>query len=186
MSNFLIISNIILWVLLIVIAVVVLSIMRNIGILYQHLEKENQPREKSLLKIGQPLLFAPVHSFDGSTIDLATLKGVATAFAIISPDCYPCREVVKHLLLTSNHADPFDLEVEQTVIINIGDRKTTLSLFQEYDIDINTLNLYYDPKRIIFESWGINMTPTFIIVNNNNLVTGQQSGFAVPSHSVST
>ena len=183
MSGLWLVSYGIRWVLLIVIAVVLLSLMRNIGLLQQRLEQATQPPAPSIYALGDAIRSASVQTLAGTPIDLATLNGTSRALVVISPHCGPCHDVVHHLTTTTDRTDPFGLGVEQTVLISVADRDTVQTSLQEHGLDPQTVTMYCDPMNTLADQWGIRATPTFLTIDAHGKITGQRSGFAPLAHS---
>ncbi len=178
MSDFWLVSHFVVWGLLLVMGVVVMSLMRNMGRLYQMLDQSTSSSAGSLLLVNAPLPSATVRTLAGEAIATETLGGSATAFVVVSPHCGPCLDALDELAASPDQADPFDLGVEQTVLISVGEREQIAMVLQDHGIADDSMPIFFDNNGSLAAAWGIQATPTFITVDTHQHVIVQRSGFA--------
>ncbi|MBM7846355.1 TlpA family protein disulfide reductase [Herpetosiphon giganteus] len=181
MSGFWLVSYITMWVLLIGLSFVMMSIMRNMGTLYQRIEQKNvQPDTRiSKYEINEQVEPLTVTTIQGVAFDLVAHVDQKTAIIIISTHCAPCRDLIKYLADNPDN-DPLDLGVEKTIVISMSNNRALQDLLEEYSIDSKNLSFYCDTTDSLSRVWGIYSTPTIITVDATAKITNQHVGFSLP------
>ena len=181
MSGFWLVSYITMWILLIGISFVMLSIMRNMGILYQRIEQNKLQNDTKISKyaINEAVESLIVTDMQDLSVDLIEKLSQKTAIIIISTHCSPCRDLIKYLA-EHKHKDPLDLGVESTIVISMGSNRALQDLLDEYKVDSGDIAFYCDITDSLSQVWGIYSTPTIITVDANATITSQHAGFSLP------
>ena len=96
MTEMLLISNIVLWVLVIVLALVVLALARQVGVLHERVAPAGALQPTEGPKVGELTRRMQLESLDGKpvTIGGADAEGLATLVLFISPTCPVCKSLV--------------------------------------------------------------------------------------------
>lgn len=96
MTEALLVSNIVLWVLVIVLALIVLALARQVGILHERVAPAGALMPTSGPKVGEltePMALTDLHGRE-VIIGVANDDGVATLVMFISPTCPVCKSLV--------------------------------------------------------------------------------------------
>lgn len=93
MLHALIVSNLLLWVLLVGLAAVVVALVRQIGVLHERIAPAGALLLKKGLKIGQPVPAMALTDLSGRSIRIGTLsdRGRSTLLVFLSPSCPVCK-----------------------------------------------------------------------------------------------
>ncbi len=181
MSGIWLVSHIALWVLFLVIAIVLVSILRNLGVLAEALQALQHSGGGASIKLqsGAGVPDLPLQTLQGATIRTSAFAGKATAFVIISPHCRPCHDLLRHVTASASAADPLDLGVQQTVIVSTGARDETQALLLQHGVGDDRIVMIDSDSRVAQE-WGITATPTMVIVDRVGKLIRQSAGFVAP------
>lgn len=177
MSGLWLASYVALWVLLLVGAIALVSMLRNVGELADAVKRLHVPRDTVTLQPGNTAPVLALTTADGSTVATAAFTGTPTTYAVISPGCGPCRSFVDAL-----GADrPLDMfpATERRVIISTapldadnGNIPYTLPL------DVTVL---LDTDNQAAAQWGARSTPTFITLDADGRYLKHTIGFTLPA-----
>lgn len=104
MLRALIVSNVLLWVLVLALAAVVLALVRQIGVLHERIGPAGALLLKRGLKVGQPVPVLTLTDLSGRsvTIGASSDKGRSTMLVFLSPTCPICKLLLP--VLTSSRA----------------------------------------------------------------------------------
>jgi hypothetical protein len=175
LTGFWLISYVALWVLFFVLAAIVFSVLRNLGLVYGTL-KLALPQLRhapSDLKAGQLLPDVTWHTMAGERMELSHLRGVTQAFVLVSPSCETCVKYLRQLATEHPEViDPIGAKVERRLVVSIGDREDALELTAKAGLDANTV-AYLDPDGLVSEKWGITSTPFTVVVDEHLRVIRQ-------------
>ena len=96
MTDPLLISNLVLWLLVIVLAVVVLALARQVGILHERVAPAGALQPTEGPKVGEVTEPMELEDLSGNpvTVGGADAKGLATLVLFVSPTCPVCRSIV--------------------------------------------------------------------------------------------
>jgi len=165
MTGLWLVSYVALWVFLLIIAVALLSVLRNLGVIYESLADSRTPTaDPTKLVAGASLPALALRTLAGSAVDLAAFRGTKTAFSVISPQCAPCHLLLRDIAAGRGVVDPLDPSVRQRVILSVGDLAATAALVGRLQLP-GDLPVLVDAGRDIEERWGITSTPTTVIVD---------------------
>lgn len=167
-----------LWVLVAVLGIVVVSVLRNLAVVYS-LVANGVPQTKPSnvrpcdLTNGQTLPEARMSTFDGRPMSSARFLGTRTAFCLVSPTCTSCEAYLDHVLHSG--ADPLDKSLRAFVVVSFGSPADTKSLLDKVGINGETPVLY-DTAREAADRWGVRITPGAIVVDETGTVIRQVFG----------
>jgi peroxiredoxin len=179
MTGLWLVSYIALWVLFLVVAVVLLSVLRNLGVIYESLETTSRKSPfvtQTKLETGKPLPNLTLATRTGDTVELSTFQGTRTAFAVVSPHCSACYDLLKDI--AANEVDGLNGSISgstQWVIISVGDTPDTARLVERACLP-GELPILADTANAIAEEWGVATTPTTVIVDKRLHVMEQVVG----------
>ncbi len=108
MTESLLVSNIALWVIVIVLALVVLALARQVGILHERVAPAGALMPTTGPKVGEMTEAMPLADLDGNPVTIGGVQedGFATLIMFISPTCPICKSLVptaKSLANTERH-----------------------------------------------------------------------------------
>lgn len=181
MSGLWLVSYIALWILFLVVAVVQLSVLRNLGTIYETLQQQQHgsPPEPIKLVAGQPVAELRLQHISGEPATLATFRGQPTAFAVISPGCGPCHDLLgalnRGVALEQN-----GLDARQRVVISVGSGEQTAELVQEVGLP-PSVPVLIDLDHSVRDQWGIHNTPTTVIADEQLVFVRHVVGFTAPT-----
>lgn len=180
MSGLWLVSYIALWILFLVIAVVLLSVLRNLGTIYTALQQPAMPEPPPLnLTAGQPVPALQLQHISGEPATLTAFRGQPTAFVVISPGCGPCHDVLGAL----SHGTALEengLSGRQRVVISLGSGPETAPLIQQVGLPPN-IPVLIDLDHSLRDQWGIRTTPTTVIVDEQLIFRQHMVGFTAPT-----
>jgi hypothetical protein len=171
MSGLLLVSYIALWVLVILIAVIQLTVLHNLGAIYEQFPKMRPAPTK--LKTHDYL--PPIQLKANKSAQLKTsseFKGTRMAISIVSPHCGSCLTHLQQMGLEGAQADPTDPSVKDRVVIAIGEPEEVRQLIDRAKLP-DFLPVFVDSGRQVVDIWGITSTPATIIVNGDHRIERQ-------------
>jgi methylamine dehydrogenase accessory protein MauD len=92
--NFVVASQILLWLGLLVLGLVCLVLARQIGVLHQRLAPVGALALPQRLKVGDPAPQLSLIGLDGSVIDIGGVRGRSQLLLFLSPDCAVCEALL--------------------------------------------------------------------------------------------
>lgn len=171
------VSYIALWILFLIIVVVLISVLRNMGILYQSIEQLTAPLPgSSKLAIGEELPKITLRDASGEPFGWEILENKTAALTVISPECGPCQALLRQLAQGKLQPDPtIPINVERLIAISIGDIGSTTRLFSEIGLNGSVLVLF-DVNKKVSKTWGISSTPATLVVDKRLRMVNQIFG----------
>lgn len=174
------ISTAALWVLFLVVAAALVAVAHNLGVIYENLELLSQRSDHlsplpSKIKTGTPLPGFSAESLDGQRRKISEFRGIKTAFIVISPHCSPCHELLESVMNGERSPDPLDPDLKRFVVLSIADVAPTTQFAQEFGLSQH-YSLLVDVDQQVAKLWGITMTPTTVIVDEQLNVVRQIFG----------
>lgn len=108
MLHALVVSNLLLWVLLVGLAAVVVALVRQIGVLHERIAPAGALLLKKGLKIGQPVPAMALTDLSGRSVRIGALsdRGRSTLLVFLSPSCPVCKVLLP--VLKSSRAGESD------------------------------------------------------------------------------
>jgi peroxiredoxin len=176
-SGLWLISYVALWILLLAVAVVLVSVLRNLGVMTEALRTlQESPADRLKLKPGEAVPDVALQTLSGEPVQLSALAQQPTAFALVSPGCKPCHLLLESLAALDMTVDPLGMGVQQTVVVSVGAVEDTMSLLTQLDIP-SRIPILADPESQLFTAWGITATPTTVVVDDQTRYVSHTSGF---------
>lgn len=173
MTGIWLVSYIALWILFLVVAILLLSVLHNLGAIYDLLpEREPAPTKLEADDILPEIELVTLSS--GQKTLISDFEGVKTAFSIVSSGCSSCVDFLEGINNGSD-PDPLDPTVRQRVLIGLGDDEWITRMIREVNLPPD-LPILLDRDRGVVETWGISATPATVIVDNNLRVVRQLFG----------
>ncbi len=167
MTGLWLVSYIALWLLFLIVAVVLLGVLRNLGVMYQLVTPSPTATSAAPTNLvtGNVVPELVLQTLTGEPISVTNFQGKKTAFTIVSSHCGPCHELLKKIAKDDIAPDPFDPAVLQRIIVNVGTPQETNALFDQVQFRTDTPVLI-DLENLVAQKWGITSTPTTVIVND--------------------
>ena len=182
MTGIWLISYIALWILFLILAVVLLLTVRSLSVVVEKLQAL-QPGPEPLattVKTGETLPDVELRGRDDALRSLHSFRGTDTAVVVVSPGCGPCRDVLAEVGQHPASSDPLHLHVSQTLLICLGEPIEAEQELVQARVPAS-VPVFFDPHNQVKSLWGIQGTPTMIIVNPDLQVVHASAGFT-PSH----
>lgn len=169
MTGIWLLSYLALWFLFIVVALLLISVLYHLGSIYSKIEVKLPVPTK--LAVGEILPDVGVQTMDGRRISLAQFQGAKTAFAIISPGCHTCFNMLKRM---ANGDDSLKFLVHRTVIISLANRSETNEMTQLAHLP-ESYGIFLDMDKKLKDAWGISTTPVIVEADSNLKVLNQRA-----------
>jgi thiol-disulfide isomerase/thioredoxin len=177
-------SYIVLWILFLVMAVILIGVLRNLGVIYESLANSRPSSTHQVptkLVAGEPLPIAfALHGLGDAPVSLSDFRGAKTAFSIVSPSCGPCHTLLQAIARDEIKPDPQDVTVLKRVIVSVGDIADTMRLIKQADLR-QEVPVLIDREGKVAEEWGITSTPTTVIVDAHLKVVRHITGLSLPA-----
>lgn len=151
-------SYIALWVLFLAVAVVLVSALRNMGVLYEmvarlSVQPSNLRSAPTKLVPGEPVPDVALQTLLGEVVPVTHFRGEKMAFVIVNPGCSPCHTLLRHISKNSANLDPQDPSVQYKVIVSLGDSQGTSSMMEQLDFP-QDIPVLVDIQGEVSEKWG--------------------------------
>lgn len=169
-------SYIVLWLLFLIDALVLLSVLRNLGVIYESLKNITQsPPPPTTLVAGGALPNITLHTLSGDPATVSAFSGTTTAFSIVSPHCPACLGLLKEIAEAEMGADKYHSTVPDRIVISIGSSHETAELLRQVQMP-QKVPVLIDTENNVMNTWGITGTPITVVVNDQMKVTKQVIG----------
>lgn len=164
-------SYVALWILHAAMGVVLVSTLRNFGVLYSSLESSHRHSDRafstqkwSQLLNGEQLPNLTLHTDGGGTREIWDFRGTKIGFVVVSATCGGCRGYLEHVL--AEGPDPADASVQSFVIVSLSDPTATAGLLDGLRLPPGQVVLY-DTDGEVRATWGIGATPYVAVVTED-------------------
>jgi methylamine dehydrogenase accessory protein MauD len=96
MTEMLLVSNVVLWVLVVALAIIVLALARQVGILHERVAPAGALQPVEGPKVGELTEAMPLKSLDGESVTIGgrNANGLAMLVLFVSPTCPVCKSLV--------------------------------------------------------------------------------------------
>lgn len=178
MTGLWIVTYVALWLLFLTEAVVLVSVLRNLGVVYTSLAAlaPHAKRAPTALKTGDLLPDITFETLEGQPVSLKEFNDHKQAVALISPTCVPCAHYLEEVVRHGGEPDPLDPSVRLGLIVSFGDRDGTKKFVENVGGLPRGVLVVLDSKREVSRHWGISTTPTTVIVDDELRVVRQVFG----------
>ena len=112
MINTLLISNIVLWILVLVLAIAVFALARQVGVLYERIAPAGALMANNGLKVGELAPVFDLHTLKGNALQIGGERsdGLSTLLFFLSPTCPVCKNLIPVLdAMKKSEADWLDI-----------------------------------------------------------------------------
>ena len=152
---------VILWILVLVLAVAVFALARQVGVLYERVAPAGALMVNQQLKVGDAAPQIGMDSLDGLTLTTAPAD-VSQLLFFLSPDCPICKTLLP-VLKTLARAEP-DVEI---VLVSDGETPEVHKAFVEAE-NLDSFN--YVISEIVGRSFGVGKLPYAILIDARGVV----------------
>jgi methylamine dehydrogenase accessory protein MauD len=130
--NPLLVSNVLLWVLVVVLALVVLALVRQVGVLHERITPVGALMLAKGLKVGELAPTLPLHTLEGGSVTVGGTRtdGRSQLVMFVSPTCPVCKALLP-VLKSSRRSEAEWLEV---VLASDGDQEEQRRFVAEQDL----------------------------------------------------
>ncbi len=97
MFEAILVSQVLLWLAVIVLTVLVLALARQVGVLHERIAPAGALAMNAVLKVGEKAPHLIEKSLDGRTVEIGNEKQVSTLVFFLSPDCPVCKTLLPAL-----------------------------------------------------------------------------------------
>ena len=163
MTDVLILSNLISWALILALAITVLALARQIGVLHERIKPVGALSFAKVIKAGEaaPLFVLP--SLNGGSITLGGNAQKSTLLFFLSPTCPVCKTLLP-LLKSVQHSEQGWL---QLVFASDGVESDHLNFIQQQQLD----TIPYLLSREVGMAYQIGKLPYAVLISNDGLVS---------------
>lgn len=164
MSNALIVSNILLWIVVIVMAVVIFALVRQIGVLYERVAPAGALMLNKKLRVGMDAPAVTLSTLDGEafTVGGRSAGGRSSLLFFLSPDCPVCKSLLP-AVLSAARAERGWLDV---VFASDGDGSEHRALVTRYGLE----GFRYVMSEVLGMSYGISKLPYGVLIDENGRI----------------
>lgn len=176
MTGLWLVSYIALWLLFLIVAVVLLSVLRNLGVIYEAMAAlPTAAANQTKLASGELLPELTLETLDGKVTHLSAFRGKKTAFTVISPQCSPCQSLLQDIAISDAILDPLNSPVRRRVVISVGNAVDAARLTEQVRLPA-ALPILVDAGNSIRDKWGLISTPTTVVVDEQLRVVRHMFG----------
>lgn len=162
--DFLLVSNILLWIGLIAMGLVNLALTRQIGVLYERIAPAGALAVNQNLKTGQPAPQMTLQTLASTLIDIggAQPDGKSQLLFFLSPDCPICKTLLPALKSAANaEADWLNL-----VLASDGDKQDHRSYIEQYDLQ----RYPYVVSELLGKTYGVAKLPYGVLIDEQGTI----------------
>lgn len=165
MSEALLISNILLWLVVIALAVVVFALARQIGVLYERVAPAGALMVNQTLRTGDRAPAMTLQTIDGAAIEIgaATGAGRSTLLFFVSPDCPVCKTLLPALIAA---ADVERRWLDIVLASDGSDIDTHRAFIGKYRLG----RFPYIVSELLGRNYGVGKLPYGILIDENGVV----------------
>ncbi len=164
MSNALIVSNILLWIVVIVMAVVIFALVRQIGVLYERVAPAGALMLNKKLRVGMEAPAVVVNTLGGESFEVGgrAVDGRSILLFFLSPDCPVCKSLLP-AVLSAARAERGWLDV---VFASDGDSSEHRALVTRYGLE----GFRYVMSEVLGMSYGISKLPYGVLIDESGQI----------------
>ena len=153
---------VILWVLVVVLAVVVFALARQVGVLYERVAPAGALMINQQLKVGDAAPQIGMQTLDGEEITAGVVSKEAQLLFFLAPDCPICKSLLP-VLKTMRKSETG----VQIVLVSDGD---TEQEHRDY-VKAQTLQQFpYAISEVVGRSYGVGKLPYAVLVDNRGVI----------------
>jgi len=164
MTNALIISNVVLWVVVLALVAVVFALVRQIGILYERVAPAGALMLNKKLRVGMQAPLVPVRTLAGETVNIGELPrdGRSRLLFFLAPDCPVCKSLLP-AVVSAARAEKDWLEL---VFASDGEPREHSALVEEHGLK----GFRYVLSEVLGITYGISKLPYGVLIDEQGLI----------------
>ena len=173
MIDFWLMSYVVLWILVLVMAILLIGVLRYLGILFQRYDRlagRNPP--PTTLKTGQLLPDLTLRMNGREPVTISSLRGKSTAILVVRPGCSPCKALLREVSQGGSFAAD---GAERIVVVSMSSVVSTLEMVDGISLP-DSVKLLVDENGQVENRWGVVATPVSVIVDADLKVVKQIIG----------
>ncbi len=164
MAEALLISTVLLWIVVLLMAVVIFALVRQIGVLYERVAPAGALMMNQTLKVGQPIKQLELLDINGRLITVGGVprNGKSTLVFFISPTCPVCKTLLP-MVKSAHKSENQWLEI---ILASDGDHHDHESYIARYDL----ARFSYISSEILGRSYGVSKLPYAVLIDEQGKV----------------
>lgn len=163
MNDALLVSSVLLWIVVLVMAVVIFALVRQIGVLYERVAPAGALMVNRKLGVGQEAPRVMASRLDGGTLEAgAPAQGRSQLLFFLAPDCPLCKSLLPAVLSAARaERDWLDL-----VFASDGDTTQHAELVRRHGLD----GFPYLLSEVLGRSYGVSKLPYGVLVDEQGRI----------------
>jgi methylamine dehydrogenase accessory protein MauD len=163
MNNGLLVSSVLLWIVVLVMAVVIFALVRQIGVLYERVAPAGALMVNRKLGVGQEAPRVMAQRLDGGTLEAgAPAAGRSQLLFFLAPDCPLCKSLLPAVLSAARaERDWLDL-----VFASDGDTTQHAELVRRHGLE----GFPYVLSEVLGRSYGVSKLPYGVLVDEQGRI----------------
>lgn len=159
MTETLIVSQVLLWIVILALGIAVLALTRQVGVLYERIAPAGALAINQSLKVGAQAPMMKVETLDGKKIDVAAGSARPKLFFFLSPSCPVCKTLLPALRsLAKDERRSIDV-----VLASDGEVQAHRSFVQMHRLE----GFDYVLSDILGRAMGVSKLPYAVVVNGD-------------------
>lgn len=163
MSNALLVSSVLLWIVVLVMAVVIFALVRQIGVLYERVAPAGALMVNRKLGVGQEAPRVMAQRLDGGTLEAGVpAPGRSQLLFFLAPDCPLCKSLLPAVLSAARaERDWLDL-----VFASDGDTTPHAELVRRHGLE----GFPYLLSEVLGRSYGVSKLPYGVLIDEQGRI----------------
>ena len=160
----LLISNILLWMVVILMGVVIFALTRQIGVLFERVAPAGALAMNQSLKVGQAAPELALQTLDATLINIGGVSAdkASTLMFFLSPDCPVCKSLLPALKSSAKHeADWINL-----IVASDGTNQDHAGFRKQHDLDAYP----YVVSEILGKTYGVAKLPYAVLIDEQGRI----------------
>jgi methylamine dehydrogenase accessory protein MauD len=162
MSNLVIVSFVMLWVLVIVLGVVVYALARQVGVLYERIAPAGALAMNQQLKVGDKAPQVNVKTLTDQTVMIGKPNKRNTLLFFLSPDCPICKEYLP-VITSLSHAERSHLDI---VLVSDGEDSDHQAFIKDKKLE----NFPYVLSEEVGKKYGVSRLPYATLIDKQGKI----------------
>ena len=162
--DILLVSNIILWIVVVLMAVVIFALTRQIGVLYERVAPAGALAVNKNIEVGQDAPALSLQSIDARMVQIASANdnGKSQLLFWLSPDCPVCKTLIPALKAAAKAEDDW----VQLVLASDGMELDHRSYIRRYGLE----SFPYVISELLGKTYGVAKLPYAVLINEHGKV----------------
>jgi methylamine dehydrogenase accessory protein MauD len=163
MNNALLVSSVLLWIIVLVMAVVIFALVRQIGVLYERVAPAGALMVNRKLGVGQEAPRVMAQRLDGGTLEAGVpAAGRSQLLFFLAPDCPLCKSLLPAVLSAARaERDWLDL-----VFASDGDTTSHAELVRRHGLE----GFPYLLSEVLGRSYGVSKLPYGVLIDEQGRI----------------